>query len=242
MDDFITGVANKVLEFALTEVGTQMVDKAKDELGNYIEDPSTGPQPVKNALKNIIENAIKEGGNNMLKRRSSRRDGRTATDIIESIVDLVKLDRDLVDRLQKVHRVRNTEDQQDAIVRDILMDAIEEVLNISIYEDSYGYSDIVDKIVEDSYESRTYSRNRHKDNDKYDREERRMPRKSKGDEAKYDSIIVALEKYIEENNIPFPNDAESFKTLFTRAKSISKDPDLVAFKGHTKDLYNIMRK
>ena len=47
--------------------------------------------------------------------------------------------------------------------------------------------------------------------------------------------------YMKRNNIPFPENEQMFVRVFGRARKISNDPDIVAFKGSAKKLYGILK-
>nr|DAU32537.1 MAG TPA: hypothetical protein [Caudoviricetes sp.] len=73
---------------------------------------------------------------------------------------------------------------------------------------------------------------------RYDRYER-VERSGGSDLETFANVI---DRYLAKNNIPFPATSSAFVNLISRLKKKTNDPDIIAFRGSSKELYDIMVK
>ena len=94
--------------------------------------------------------------------------------------------------------------------------------------------DIMDehKIAKKNY-SRHYERSSRRGYD-------RRSRYEDDDSTDLGTIIDVLDKYMVNNNIPFPSTETAFVALMDRLKGKSNEPDIIAFTGSAKRLYKEM--
>lgn len=57
-----------------------------------------------------------------------------------------------------------------------------------------------------------------------------------------DTFANIIDRYLAKNNIPFPATSSAFVNLISRLKKKATDPDIIAFRGSAKELYDLMVK
>lgn len=222
-----------------------LLSVAQSQFNEYVRnDNKVDREMVEDAFVNLVgaySKELKKNKEEKKMRRGYRDDGVRATELIEDILNAVELDPDLVRVLSRSSGERNSETAKDKLLTQIVQDAVEKILDVSAEGDSRGYRHIIDDLEDGRYEVERYGRRRD-DNRSYDRDDRETRRSSRAAAKDYDSLIAAIEKYMKDNNVPFPESVGAFKNMFVRAKNVTKNTDMIAFKGSVKDLYDAMRK
>ena len=151
---------------------------------------------------------------------------RTLERIINDITE--KSREDLVSTLVDARDNRRV--LRDVIIRALdIMEANGDVIR-NIRRSGRGYEEeytLVNRRV-----SRSNSGSRY---DRYERVER-----SGGSDL--ETFANVIDRYLAKNNIPFPATSSAFVNLISRLKKKTNDPDIIAFRGSSKELYDIMVK
>lgn len=72
--------------------------------------------------------------------------------------------------------------------------------------------------------------------DRYNKDDRRS------ENSDLESVAILIDKYLSKNNIPFPSTSTAFVSLLSRLRKKANDPDIIAFRGSAKELYDVMVK
>lgn len=72
--------------------------------------------------------------------------------------------------------------------------------------------------------------------DRYSKDDRRS------ENSDLESVAILVDKYLSKNNIPFPSTSTAFVSLLSRLRKKANDPDIIAFRGSAKELYDVMVK
>ena len=72
--------------------------------------------------------------------------------------------------------------------------------------------------------------------DRYNKDDRRS------ENSDLESVAILVDKYLSKNNIPFPSTSTAFVSLLSRLRKKANDPDIIAFRGSAKELYDVMVK
>ena len=75
---------------------------------------------------------------------------------------------------------------------------------------------------------------------RYDRYNKDDNRRSENSDL--ESVAILVDKYLSKNNIPFPSTSTAFVSLLSRLRKKANDPDIIAFRGSAKELYDVMVK
>ena len=138
---------------------------------------------------------------------------RTLERVIDKITDNAR--EDMVDILAESPDSR-------LLFRDVVNEALDIMADEGLIKRRRGY--------ERSYDyGRGFERRRH-------RSERYEDEKS----TDLGSIIDVLDRYMANNNIPFPSTESAFVALIERLKGKSNEPDIIAYTGSAKKLYKEM--